>query len=118
MTKRTELEVVEPSLPRLKKPHNLNEAKDRLRENRGEIAQLAKGAGSNNVAEAEPLQTSSEKSDVADIGALQTDSVAGAKDCLTTEKNNDVAVVADKKCETYEEQWAKIKAEHAAAKRN
>src|SRR6266542_2677040 len=44
MTKRTELEVVEPSLPRLKKPHNLNEAKDRLRENRGEIAQLAKGA--------------------------------------------------------------------------
>lgn len=41
MTKRTEVEVLEPSLPRFKQPRNLDEAKVRLKENRGEIVQLA-----------------------------------------------------------------------------
>ena len=45
MTKKTEVEIVEPPLPQLAQPLDLNEAKSRLKENRGEIAALAKRTG-------------------------------------------------------------------------
>ncbi len=91
----------------------------------------------NFVADAESLQAHSEKTHVAGSDGLQNDGVASARDYLSAEKNTDVATIADNngtspraeetqtfssgektgEAETYQEQWARIKAEHEAAKR-